>query len=97
MKVEIGVYEAQFAFGQGLQITSNRKWCRCYRLMTEASRSYRSVTFQPQLYTGAIDPEQPSQRKRYAGSVVLCSRHDNPCYAAYLYLILFNFNWIDYE
>lgn len=42
-----------------------------------------------------FDPKRPSQRKRYAGSAVFCSRDDNLCYASYLYLFSFNFNDID--
>lgn len=44
------------------------------------------------------DPEEgPSRQKRHAGSAVLCRRHDDRCYAAELYIVSFNFKWIDGE
>lgn len=44
-----------------------------------------------------FDPERPFQRKRHAGSAVLCSQHDNLCHSSYLYLVYFDFNGIDRE
>lgn len=44
-----------------------------------------------------IDPKRPFRRKRHTNSAVLCSWHDNLRYAAYLYLIYFNFDGIGRE
>lgn len=36
--------------------------------------------------------ERLIESRWHVGSAVLCSRHDNLCYTAYLYLIYFYFN-----